>query len=180
MDLHIEDDRIAVPTLTTDRLTLRMPRLPDAPLVADALNNLNVSRWLAVVPYPYGLSDAVWFIEECAKGTFHAWFIWDGDRFVGTIGIDGALGYWLAEPCWGQGYATEAGHAVVDHYFLTGHADSLGSGYFVGNTGSGNVLGKLGFEPTEVKAQHCLAQGKDLPSQRMLLTRARWAAHHDG
>ena len=174
MDLHTENKGIGVPEIRTARLILRQPRAQDAAVVTEAINNYDVSRWLAVVPYPYAQSDAEWFIGECAKGAFTAWNIWAGQQFIGTIGLDDDLGYWLAEDAWGHGYATEAARAIVNHHFVTSEADNLKASYFLGNTGSQNVLTKLGFVPTKAIRQNSKAQGKDVDAQLMCLTRLRW------
>ncbi len=113
---------MTVPTLRTQRLVLQAPRLRDAREVTKALNNFAVSRWLTVVPFPYGITDAQWFIKECKRGAVCAWFIWAEDNFVGTIGLDDGLGYWLAQGAWGNGYASEAARAVVAHHFRDGAA----------------------------------------------------------
>lgn len=39
--------------IETDRLILRQYKISDANDVVEGLNNLNVSKWLAYVPYPY-------------------------------------------------------------------------------------------------------------------------------
>lgn len=163
-------------SLRTKWLTLRAPVAQDAKIIAQALNNLNVSRWLSAVPFPYLLGDAEWFIAENIVGRMNARLIWDGDSFVGTIGIDGELGYWLAEAAWCKGYATEAGQAVVDDFFTKTDANDLRSNYFDGNAGSSNVLTKLGFVSSGGDTGYCAARTCDVPRHRVTLTRARWAA----
>ena len=54
------------------------------------------------------------------------------------------IGYWIGAPCWGKGYATEAGDALI------GRARELGVKtivlkYFDGNSASRRVSEKLGF-----------------------------------
>ena len=54
------------------------------------------------------------------------------------------IGYWIGAPCWGKGYATEAGDAII------GRARELGVKtivlkYFDGNSASRRVSEKLGF-----------------------------------
>ncbi len=170
---------MTVPTLRTDRLTLRAPRLRDVRVVTKALNNFNVSRWLTQVPFPYGMTDAEWFIKECHRGNFTAWFIWADDDFVGTIGIDGELGYWLAQDAWGKGFATEAGRAVLAHHFDTTEADEVRSSHFVENKGSQNVLTKLGFVDVGAHAHFSKARGEDVAGRSMRLTREGWQASRD-
>jgi RimJ/RimL family protein N-acetyltransferase len=50
------------------------------------------------------------------------------DRLIGGVGLDGstgdgseepALGYWLSQPDWGNGYGREAAAAVIDYGFRT-------------------------------------------------------------
>lgn len=166
--------------LTTDRLTLRRLAPQDAPVIAKALNNLNISRWLTVVPYPYTEGDAVWFIDENLAGRINARLIWHEDLFVGTISADNELGYWLAENAWGKGYATEAGKAIVDAFFQWSDAAQLGSSHFVENQSSRNVLRKLGFEDIGPHVHHCIALGKDMPGRTMQLARAQWCDSPDG
>jgi RimJ/RimL family protein N-acetyltransferase len=152
----------------------------DARVVAKALNNLKVSRWLTVVPYPYGITDAEWFINENLRGRIEAWFIWADDAFVGTIGLDGELGYWLAEAAWGKGYATEAAQAVVDQHFQSTDHAKVRSSYFVENKASQNVLIKLGFVDVGGLVHHSKARQADVAARGMELTRKRWQALRDG
>ncbi len=165
---------MTVPTLQTARLFLRPPALKDVRILARTLNNLEISRWLTLVPYPYGSADAEWFINENIAGRFNAWFIWMGDDLIGTIGLDRELGYWLAQEAWGQGYATEAGQAVLDHHFTTTDADITKSSHFVKNTASQRVLTKLGFVDVGAHVHFSKARQADVSGRSMALTRAAW------
>lgn len=159
--------------LRTARLHLRAPVLADAPALAAALDDFEISRWLAPVPFPYTLSDAEWFIGEVTAGRMGALIIDDGE-IAGVIGLDdGTLGYWLARRAQGQGYATEAAEAVVGWAFAQG-LDRLLSGHFTDNSRSARVLEKLNFRPTGVEMLGCRARGGDFPSRRMALARADW------
>lgn len=171
---------MTVPTLRTERLVLRAPALRNARVVTKALNDFAVSRWLTVVPFPYGMTDAEWFIKGCMRGDFSAWFIWSGDQFVGTIGLDDSLGYWIAQDAWGQGFATEAARAVLAHHFATTDADAVTSTHFEGNAGSRNVLTKLGFQDVGGVVQFSKARGENVPCRSMRLTKERWQALCDG
>ncbi len=170
---------MTVPTLRTARLTLRAPQLRDARVITKALNNIEVSRWLTLVPFPYGITDAEWFIRENQKGRFGAWLIWADDRFIGTIGLDGDLGYWLSQDAWGQGYTTEAGKAVLAHHFAQAAADTVKSSHFVENAASRRVLQKLGFVDVGSDVHHSKARGEEVPVRSMELTRDRWEAARD-
>jgi len=163
-------------TLCTTRLRLRPPVPGDAPDIVAGLNDLEVSRWLTVVPHPYTLDDALWFIAECAAGRETSWAITRAgeDRVLGMIGGQGSFGYWLRRDAWGEGIMTEAASAVVGHLFDTGAARLLQSEYFLGNARSGALLQSLGFRETDQHEVTCRATGRVVRSQRMVLSRTRW------
>jgi RimJ/RimL family protein N-acetyltransferase len=84
------------------------------------------------------------------------------------------LGYWIARPHWGQGYATEAGLAVLEIAATIGHRELIGS-HFLDNPASGKVLRKLGFEPTgRTEERWSCGRGSHAPTAlyRRLLDRA--------
>jgi [ribosomal protein S5]-alanine N-acetyltransferase len=56
------------------------------------------------------------------------------------------IGYWIAVPEWGRGYATEAAGRVVDHAFENPDTVRVQARVFVGNAASVRVLEKLGFQ----------------------------------
>ena len=169
MDLHAENV-----TLRTARLTLRQPVLADRDAVVAGMNDLEVTQWLSVVPHPYTLADADWFIDHVAKGGERTWFIHDDSGLIGGIGLADELGYWLARPVWGRGYMTEAAGHLLAHLFSDPAQGDIIAGHFVQNILSGKVLNKLGFVPTHMRVRQCKARGHDMESQEMLLTRARW------
>lgn len=53
--------------LTTERLILRPLKDSDAKDVAKGVGDLDISRWLLVVPHPYSLKDARTWIESNKK-----------------------------------------------------------------------------------------------------------------
>ena len=161
-------------TFQTARLLLRQPSLDDAADMARELDNINVSKWLTVIPHPYAISDAQWYINEIAQGRARSWSIWADGKLVGSVGLGPTLGFWLSESAWGHGYATEAATVIRDHHFHASTAASLCSEYFVGNNGSCNVLTKIGFMPTGQHETTCRALGAQVQSMTMELTRNRW------
>jgi RimJ/RimL family protein N-acetyltransferase len=161
-------------TIKTPRLTLRPLAETDAPALATGAAPFAVSRWLSEVPHPYGLQDARDFLAGAA-GQAGVWAILWRDELVGTISADGALGYWLAEPAWGRGLATEAGLGMVDHWFSVPANGDLEASHFEGNAASAAVLRKLGFDYTgATRIQTPVSQGVAVRSHEMRLTRAQW------
>jgi RimJ/RimL family protein N-acetyltransferase len=168
--------------LETERLILRTPELGDAPALAAALNDFDISKNLAMVPYPYKEDDAYAFIAKSAQGLTtgeaHCFVIRRkaDNTLVGCCGLhlkDGRyeLGYWIAKPFWRQGYASEAGHRLVGFAFLDLKAELLTAGWYHDNGISGRVLAKLGFKAVRVEKQDCRARGQAVLCNRTLLTR---------
>lgn len=164
--------------LHTDRLLIRKPKLSDASACAAHLNNIEISKWLGVVPFPYTEQDAVEFITEYTGDFPQSAFIFDGGTLVGGIGISKELGYWLAPEAWGKGYATEAATALIDFYFAQNNVDHILSGYHSGNVRSKNVLVKLGFKPSGARTNVPRSTGKETLLFEVTLTRSDWEARN--
>lgn len=163
--------------LQTERLVLRKLSEADSPALLAGINDYDVSKWLTVVPYPYSEADAREFLAYLDDGpALDGFGIHAPEGLVGVVGVAGTLGYWLAQPAWGRGYATEAARALVGHFFAVTAEESLGSGYFVGNAGSKNVLTKLGFRPNGEERVTSQAQDAQVTMIKMRLTRADWEA----
>lgn len=141
--------------LRTERLTLRPARESDAGRFAEILSNWNVIRMMRLAPHPYTEELARAWIEthapEREAGSAHRFAIERDGRLIGTCDVDeiangvGDLGYWLEEPAWGQGIASEAARAVMAFAFDGLRLGRLTSGHAADNPASGKVLTKLGF-----------------------------------
>ena len=150
------------------RLLLRPIWPEDSQALLAGIADEGVVRNLARAPWPYRAEDAHAFAALPAD-PFHPRFLVTRARdaaVLGCIGIDPAdapgtveLGYWIARPHWGQGYATEAGEAVLAIAATLGHSEAVAS-HFLDNPASGKVLRKLGFEPTgRVEERFSCARG---------------------
>jgi len=138
-------------TITTERLVLTTPVLAHAPEMAELANNPLIYQVLARLPHPYEREHAHAFIQTIARGPENfAWAILHNTKFLGVIGLhllpdeQPELGYWLGQPFWGQGFATEAATAVVAAARAAGYS-ALRSRALLANAGSRNVLRKAGF-----------------------------------
>jgi len=166
----------ALPVLRTPRLTLRPLNEDDADAIMQGVGNYDVSKWLAVVPYPYGRGDALDFIRRLEREERTVWAICDAAGLQGVIGIEDELGYWLARPAWGQGYAFEAAVAICGHWFSDPTAGDLKAGHFDSNSRSGAILRKLGFQATGGSMREARALGQQVASTDMALKRSTWQA----
>lgn len=161
--------------IKTKRLILRPLDLADVADMTRLIGDIDVSRWLTVVPHPYGLADGRKFIRDIA-GEWDLAIEIDG-KFAGVIGISDGFGFWLGRPFWGQGYMGEAARALVKLWFTQGH-ETLTSGYFTGNIASAAIHARLGFVKGAIVQDHSLAQGRNVALQKVSLSRVDWQASH--
>ena len=173
--------------LLTQRLLLRPFRVDDAHAVVQGLNNINVSRNLARVKFPYTVEDARhWFNLQhsfdahsvsCAIAFRAA-----PDEVIGVVSYvyreaaDAIFGYWLRECCWHMGLMSEAANVLVLHAFTQGNVEALASAYHKDNPNSGRILRRLGFVETHETMSFCLALNTNVPSVQLRLTREGWLA----
>jgi RimJ/RimL family protein N-acetyltransferase len=173
----------AVPTLETERLTLRAPRREDAKAIATLANDLRIAENLLRIPHPYGLADAERFIAGANATEDETEFvITRGTTVLGACGVgsrDGEqpeIGYWLGVAFWGRGYATEAARALIDHAFADLGYDLLLAGARVSNPASRRVLQKCGFQWASVGLYRIRAIASSAPVDRFRLDRSLWAS----
>jgi len=150
-------------TITTERVTLREPRLADARRVALLAGDYAVASMTARMPYPYGLADAEdWLAAVAAEGGAFA-IDFDGE-LIGCCGFavvdetESEIGYWLGRAWWGRGLATEAVAALVRHAFSVPRRRRLVASHFVDNPASGRVLQKNGFRESCRSEHWCQAR----------------------
>jgi RimJ/RimL family protein N-acetyltransferase len=173
----------SIPVLETKRLTLRAPTLKDAKAVAVLANDRRIAENSARIPHPYKLADAESFIAGANKADGETVFlIVRNGTIMGACGVAVAdpnapeLGYWLGVPHWGQGFATEALHAVIDFAFSEFEHSALHAGARVTNPASRRVLEKCGFQWTGVGLYRINAIKSSAPIDRFRLERGIWQA----
>jgi RimJ/RimL family protein N-acetyltransferase len=173
----------SIPVLETKRLVLRAPRLEDAKTVATLANDRRIAENTARIPHPYRMSDAEGFISGANKTAGEAVFLITlrDKTVIGACGIvtqeqTPELGYWLGVPYWGNGYATETLHAVIDYAFTDLGHEALQAGARVTNPASRRVLEKCGFQWTGVGLYRIRAIKSSAPIDRFRLERGIWSA----
>ena len=176
----------AIPVLATDRLLLRAPTLQDAGAIARLANDRRIAVNTARLPNPYGIDDAEQFIAGANRREGEATFVvtLEGTP-IGACGIDRReggpeIGYWLGAPYWGNGYATEAVRALIEHAFADLAQEVLLAGARVSNPASRRVLEKCGFQWTGVRLSRIRAINSAAPIDRFRLDRGLWESLRSG
>ncbi len=160
----------------SERLLLRPPWAEDWENVLGGIADEGVVRNLARAPWPYSADDARDFVSLPIADLYPRFLITraDSGALVGCIGIDPhdgdtEMGYWIARQHWGQGYATEAGRAVLQIASTLGHRRIVAS-HYLDNPASGRVLEKLGFQRTgRVVDRHSCGRGEAAPTAEFVL-----------
>lgn len=173
------------PVLVTERLVLRTPHKDDLDALADLANNARIATMVSRMPHPYRRSDAADFVLRAKKGAIgkcvYAITWAETGEFLGCCGLEPQddqrtleLGYWIGEPNWGQGIATEAAHALIDMAFRTRAIDQIDGRCRVTNPASRRVLQKSGFQFQGTGMINSLALGSVVPVEWFRLDRSTW------
>ena len=156
----------ALESLTPTRLCLGPVTTADYPAIASLNSDPTVQRFLCLskVPptYEQALADLPCFLNAPSPHGSGLWCISNrstGD-FLGLVLLlytgdhtEVEFGYRLLPKFWGQGYATEAGRAVVNHAFGDLDLTALCAIIHPDNLASSAVAEKLGFVRTGSKTQ---------------------------
>ena len=171
-----------IPVLETARLVLRAPRLGDAKVMTALANDRHIAENTARIPHPYRLADAKDWIGGANKNSDEEQYVITlaNGTLIGACGLEAregrSIGYWLGQPYWGKGYATEALHALIDHAFGDLDHEALQASARVTNPASRRVLEKCGFQWTGVGLCRVRAIHSSAPVDRFRLERGIWAS----
>ncbi|MFZ4707645.1 MAG: GNAT family N-acetyltransferase [Bacteroidales bacterium] len=136
--------------------TLRKWTTRDLESLVKHANNIKIARNMSnAFPYPYTVKFGHRYISKAItiKPT-QIFAIAIDDEAVGSIGVypqtdihcrNAEMGYWLAEPNWGQGITTEAIRQMVVYSFNALNIDRIFARPFGSNIASQRVLEKAGF-----------------------------------
>ena len=173
--------------IATERLVLRPLETRDRARLIELANNWKVAKNLSKMPYPYTEAAADWWLGQqdalWVGGKSVTLAVTIEDALIGGIGVgvredrndeEWELGYWLGEPYWNRGYASEAATALRDYAFADAMLPRIVAGHYADNHASGRILTKLGFRYTCEVSRHSLARGAKVKCLEMVLARERW------
>ncbi len=147
--------------LATERLTLRPYHAEDAAELHRLINDWEVCRALAAVPFPYPRSLADEWIVSAARllaagRAYHLAVTGreaDREVIVGGVGLRidaakrcGRLGYWVGRRFWGHGVAPEAAGRLARWALANLALDLLEATVATDNARSIAVLHRIGFK----------------------------------
>lgn len=142
--------------INTLRLILRRYSNEDVLKVYAVINNDNIAKNMLRMPYPYPIEQIpIWFhfIErnEFYKRGYEYGIFNKQKEYIGHIGLvnrdkDRAeLTYFVGEPYWNQGYATEAVKAMIDFGFTNLKLEHIEARCLATNAASARVMEKGGL-----------------------------------
>jgi 8-oxo-dGTP diphosphatase len=146
--------------LATERLTLRPLQAGDAEALHRLINDWEVTRTLAELPYPYPRELADEWIGStidriASRSAYHLAITGhEGERetLVGVVGLtldraarSGRLGYWVGRAYWRHGVATEAAGRLTRWAFANLTLDRIVAEVTPDNEPSSAVLRRIGF-----------------------------------
>lgn len=154
-------------TLETERLILRQLRDEDAVALSKYGSDFDIARMTGSFPHPFPLLSAEFKILHLQaqnrrnlaypyaiteKGKDEMMGIVDLFRQTDTDPLE--IGYWIGEPHWGNGFASEACTAILQEAEQNFEFSHFKAGVFSDNPASLRVLEKLGFKLTGEKEQY--------------------------
>jgi len=178
--------------LRTERLAIRPLRAEDSAELHRLVNDWDVAKSLARVPFPYprDLADE-WIAATHAQmaegrawhlaitGLEHAGTPEEKEVLVGCVGLtldadgqEAELGYWVGRRFWGHGVAPEAAGRIARWALANLGIARLVASALVENARSQAVLRRIGFRAVGEGARDFLSRGGAMPVVRFELTRA--------
>lgn len=191
----MEIDPLAPPPfrpLRTERLTIRPLRAEDAAELHRLVNDWEVAKTLARVPFPYPRDLADEWIgstrTELAEGRAwhlavtgveHAGEATEREVLVGCVGLtldaarrEAELGYWVGRRYWGHGVAPEAAGRIARWALANLGIERLVASALEENARSGAVLRRIGFRETGTGERDFLSRGGAMPVRLFEMNRA--------
>jgi len=133
-------------------------------------NNYNIKKNLRdSFPFPYSIEDATSFLDLVSTGQLgHVFGVVSDNSFIGIGSLilqnnehrfNAEIGYWIGEPYWGRGYATEAVNLLVQFAFGKLAITRVYAYVYGFNNASMRVLEKAGFHKEAVLRSSIVKEG---------------------
>lgn len=162
-----------LPTLQSERLTLRPFNLSDAKIVQALAGTKYVAKTTLYIPHPYEEGEAEKWIntheEDFIKNKAVTLAITDKEEkhVIGaiTLGLNkiydhGEIAYWIGKEYSGKGYCTEAARRLIRYGFKEENLNRIYARYMDNNPASGRVMEKIGMKYEGTLKQHVKKWGE--------------------
>jgi 8-oxo-dGTP diphosphatase len=174
-------------SLRTERFTLRPLRAADAADLHRLVNDWEVAKMLARVPFPYPreLADEWIASTHALLAEGRAWHLaivgTEGEKevLVGCAGLtlkaerkQAELGYWVGRSFWGHGAGPEAAGRLARWALANLGIERLVASALLENPRSQAVLKRIGFRQVGEGAQEFLSRGGAMPVLTFEMTRS--------
>ena len=147
--------------LYTNRLVLRKITSEDIPSLVKYGNNKRIAERVLNIPHPYQEPDAVFRISYVSQGFKNkvryvfSIIYRESEEFIGEVSLHldsqkniAQLAYWIGEPFWNRGLATEATRAAVEFGFAKLNLDIIFGECHMENNASEKVMINIGMKKT--------------------------------
>lgn len=172
------------PQIETERLILNQFEVNDIPTLIQYAGDEKIAATTLHLPHPYEEKHAIAWLNMTRQGfeqqkqfSFAIRLKATGE-FAGGIGIHvdtannkAEIGYWIAVPFWGNGYATEANKAILKFGFDTLQLNKIFASHMESNLPSGKVLQKSGMTQEAVLKDEVRKAGQYISLVQYRLTR---------
>lgn len=160
------------PNLETERLILREITKEDAGDIFTFFSNPDVTKYYGQEPFT-SISQAEQLVSlfeknyQIKRGIRWGIGVRGKKGIIGTIGFNllslqhrrAEVGYELHPSYWGNGYATEAIHKVIQYGFSNLKLNRIGAVVFIENSNSKYLLEKLGFQKEGILHSYMMQAG---------------------
>ena len=180
-----------LPSLETQDLCLRKPRMKDAKDIFRYASDPEVARYVLWEPHR-SVSESASFVRDLRArlraGCPSSWVVVlrETDTVIGTIGFvwystdnnAAELGYSFSREYWNRGYATQALRAVIDSVFSSLPLNRLEAQHDVRNPASGRVMQKCGLTQEGILRGRIMNKGEYIDTALYSILRSDWEKTH--
>ena len=167
--------------LVHKNIKLRSLNDRDSSALASLANNKKIWDNLRdIMPYPYTIENAIFFINLVKNEDPQLTFAIEYDgKLCGVIGLvaqqdvykkTAEIGYWIGEPFWNKGIATEAVKLITDYGLKELGLVRIHTGIFEYNTASMKVLEKCGYKRDGIFEKAVIKNGQIWDEYRFSIT----------
>ncbi len=160
-----------------DMVSIRKMKFSDKADIARFMNNKNIWDNLRnFIPFPYNENDAENFINLIENDDNQIVFAIEYDKnFCGVIGLilqkdiyekSAEIGYWIGEPYWGKGIASEAVKLITEYGFKKNDILRIYACVFEFNIASMKVLEKNGYIKEGILKKAIFKNGENIDEHR--------------